>query len=76
MAIYGKTRKGNRGLRKVLFGVAHVAAKTHAAYLSAPHRRIAGCGMEQRALVAVAHTVLVIVYHPRCFAASSASATR
>ena len=59
----GKTRKGNRWLRQVLIEIAHVAAKTRDTYLTAQYRRIAARRGKKRALVAVAHTVLVIVYH-------------
>ncbi len=59
----GKTRKGNRWLRQALIEVAHVAARTRDTYLAAQYGRRAGRRGKQRALVAVAHTVLVIVYH-------------
>jgi transposase len=59
----GKTRKGNRWLRQVLIEIAHVAAKTRSTYLAAQYRRIAARRGKKRALVAVAHTVLVIIYH-------------
>jgi transposase len=59
----GKTRKGNRWLRQVLIEIAHVAAKTRGTYLAAQYRRIAARRGKKRALVAVAHTVLVIIYH-------------
>jgi transposase len=59
----GKTRKGNQALRQVLIQIAHVAAKTKGTYLAAQYRRIAARRGKKRALVALAHTVLVIVYH-------------
>jgi transposase len=59
----GKTRKGNRWLRQVLIEVAHVAAKTKDTYLAAQYRRIAARRGKKRALVALGHTILVIVYH-------------
>jgi transposase len=59
----GKTRKGNRWLRQVLIEIAHVATKTRATYLAAHYRRIAAQRGKKRALVAVAHTVLVVIYH-------------
>ncbi len=59
----GKTRKGNRWLRQVLIEIAHVAAKTRGTYLAAQYRRIAARRGKKRALVAVAHTILVIIYH-------------
>ena len=59
----GKTRKGNVWLRQVLIESAHVAAKTKDTYLAAQYRRIAARRGKKRALVALAHTILVIVYH-------------
>jgi transposase len=58
----GKTRKGSRWLRQVLVEIAHVAAKTKDTYLAAQYRRIAARRGKKRALVALGHTVLVIVY--------------
>ena len=43
--------------------MAHVASKTKDTYLAAQYRRIAARRGTKRALVAVAHTILVIVYH-------------
>lgn len=59
----GKTRKGNRWLRQVLVEAAHVAAKTKQTYLAAQYKRIAARRGKKRALLAVGHTILVIVYH-------------
>jgi transposase len=59
----GKTRKGNQALRQVLIQIAHVASKTKDTYLAAQYRRIAARRGKKRALVALGHTVLVIVYH-------------
>ncbi len=59
----GKTRKGNQALRQVLIEIAHVASKTKDTYLAAQYRRIAARRGKKRALVALGHTVLVIVYH-------------
>jgi transposase len=47
----------------VLVESAHVAAKTKATYLAAQYRRLAARRGKKRALVAVAHTILVMVYH-------------
>src|SRR5712692_8732346 len=41
----------------------HVAAKTRGTYLGAQYRRIAARRGKKRALVALAHTILLIVYH-------------
>jgi transposase len=59
----GKTRHGSAWVRQVLIEVAHVASKTKETYLAAQYRRIAARRGKKRALVAVAHTVLVIIYH-------------
>jgi transposase len=59
----GKTRKGRRWLRQVLVEAAHVAAKTKQTYLAAQYRRIAARRGKKRALIALGHTLLIIVYH-------------
>lgn len=59
----GKTRKGNPALRQALIQIAHVASKTKDTYLAAQYRRIAARRGKKRALVALGHTILVIVYH-------------
>jgi transposase len=59
----GKTRKGSRWLRQVLVEAAHVAAKTKGTYLAAQYRRIAARRGKKRALIALGHTILTIVYH-------------
>jgi transposase len=59
----GKTRKANPWLRQVLIEIAHVASKTKDTYLAAQYRRIAARRGKKRALVAVGHSILVIVYH-------------
>jgi transposase len=58
----GRTRKGNRWLRQVLVEIAHVASKTKNTYLAAQYKRIAARRGKKRALIAVGHTVLTIVY--------------
>ena len=58
----GKTRKGNRWLRQILVEIAHVASKTKHTYLAAQYRRIAARRGKKRALIAVGHTILTIVY--------------
>jgi len=60
--LHGKTRKGSRWLRQILVEIAHVASKTKNTYLAAPYRRIAARRGKKRALMAVGHTVLTIVY--------------
>jgi transposase len=58
----GKTRKGSRWLRQVLVEAAHVAAKTKQTYLAAQYQRIAARRGKKRALMALGHTILIIVY--------------
>jgi transposase len=58
----GKTRKGRRWLRQGLVEVAHVAAKTKQTYLAAQNQRIAARRGKKRALIALGHTILVVVY--------------
>ena len=59
----GKERKGNVWLRQVLIEIAHVASKTKDTYLAAQYRRIAARRGKKRALIALGHTILVIIYH-------------
>jgi len=59
----GKTRKGNVWLRQVLIEIAHVASRTKDTYLAAQYRRIAARRGKKRALVALGHTILVMIYH-------------
>jgi transposase len=59
----GKTRKGSRWLRQVLVEAAHVAAKTKQTYLAAQYQRIAARRGKKRALMALGHTILPIVYY-------------
>ena len=59
----GRTRKGNRALRRVLVQAAHAAARARRSYLGALYRRLAARRGKQRAAVAVAHAILTIAYH-------------
>ncbi len=59
----GRTRHGNTWLRTVLVQAAWAASHTKNTYLSAQFHRLVGRRGKKRALVAVAHTQLVIVYH-------------
>jgi len=58
----GRTRKGNRWLRTALMEAAHAAARTKNSYFSAQYRRLGSRRGKQKALVAVAHSILVIIY--------------
>jgi transposase len=59
----GSTGKGNAWLRTALVEAAHAAARTKGTYLAAQYKRIAARRGAGRAAVAVAHSILVIVYH-------------
>jgi transposase len=59
----GRTTKGNRWLRATLVQVAWAASHTKNTYLAAQYRRLAGRRGKKRALIAVGHTILVIIYH-------------
>jgi transposase len=58
-----RTTKGNRWLRRTLAEAAWAASRTKDSYLGAQYRRLAGRRGKKRALIAVAHSVLVIFYH-------------
>ncbi|HLP60464.1 MAG TPA: IS110 family transposase [Candidatus Deferrimicrobium sp.] len=59
----GKTTKGCRWLRATLGEMAWAASRTKGTYLSAQYRRIARRRGKKKAVVAVGHTMLVIIYH-------------
>jgi transposase len=59
----GKTRKGSPWLRKLLIEATHAAAHTKNTYLSAQYRRIASRRGAKIAMVAVGHSILVMIYH-------------
>ena len=59
----GKTRKGNLWLRRALIEAAHGAARTKEKYFAALYHRLAGRRGKKRALVAVAHSLVVTGYH-------------
>jgi transposase len=58
----GRTRKGSPWLRTALVEAAQAAARTRNTYLAAQYRRLAARRGAKRAAVAVAHTLLVIIY--------------
>jgi transposase len=58
----GKTRKGSPWLRAALIEAAWATSHTKG-YLGAQYRRLARRRGRKKALVAVAHSILVIVYH-------------
>ena len=58
----GKTRKGSKWLRRALTEAAQGAARTKNKYFAALYHRLAGRRGKKRALVAVAHSLLVTGY--------------
>lgn len=64
----GKRRRrritpGNRWLKRTLVQAAWAASHTKNTYLASQYRRLAGKRGRKRALVAVGHSILVVVYH-------------
>ena len=59
----GKTRKGNKLLRSTLVVCAHAAAKVKTSYFYAQYKRISAHRGKKRAAVAVAHSMLIAIYH-------------
>jgi transposase len=59
----GATRKGSPWLRACLVQAAHAAARTKGTYLAAQYRRLAARRGRAKAAIAVAHSILIIVYH-------------
>ncbi|MBV8381263.1 MAG: IS110 family transposase [Planctomycetaceae bacterium] len=59
----GGTTPGNRWLKSALVQSAWAAYRAKGTHLSRKFRRIAGNRGKKRAAVAVAHTLLVIIYH-------------
>jgi transposase len=59
----GRTRKGNVWLRTILVQAAQAAAHTKETALVARYRRIAARRGHKKAIVALAHALLVIIYH-------------
>ncbi len=58
----GKTTKGNRALVSALTQAAHAASRVKNSYLSAQYHRLAGRRGKKKAIMAVAHSILIIVY--------------
>lgn len=59
----GRTRQGNKVLKKLLVQMAHSAARTRDTYLSDQYHRLAARKGSKRAAIAVAHSILVIAWH-------------
>ena len=58
-----RTGHGNRWLRSALTQVAWGAVHTKGTYLSALYHRLAARRGGKRAIIAVAHAILTIIYH-------------
>jgi transposase len=61
--IRNRTGKGNRWLRRALGEAAWAASHAKDSYFAAQFRRIAARRGNKRALIAVAHSLLVTIYH-------------
>jgi transposase len=59
----GRTPPGNRALRTILVQAAWAASHTKNTYLASLYHRLAGRRGKKRAIVAVAHSILVSAYH-------------
>jgi transposase len=59
----GTTRQGHRPLRAILTQLAHAAVQTTGTSLSALYQRLAARRGKKRAIIAVAHAIMVSVFH-------------
>ncbi|MGO9018404.1 MAG: IS110 family transposase [Syntrophobacteraceae bacterium] len=59
----GKTTKGSKWLRDALAQAAWAASNTKNSYFYAQYRRLAGRRGKKRAVIAVAHSLLTVIYH-------------
>jgi len=59
----GKTRKGNQWLRRAMMEAAWAASHTKDTYLNSQYRRLVTRRGKKKAIVAVAHSIMVIAYH-------------
>jgi transposase len=57
-----RTRTGNRSLKRVLVEAAYASVRVKDTYLSAQYHRLVGRRGKRRAILAVAHSILVIAY--------------
>jgi transposase len=58
-----RTRKGNRWLRRALAEAAWAASRVKTSYFRAQFRRLAARRGQKRALLAVGHSLLEVIYH-------------
>jgi transposase len=59
----GRTREGNQALQQALCEAAWAASRTKGTYLATLYHRLAARRGKKRAIVAVAHSILVSAYH-------------
>jgi transposase len=59
----GRVRKGNQWLRRYLIEASWAAVQKRGTYLSALYHRLVPRRGKKKAIVAVAHTLLVMIYH-------------
>ncbi|HMA35573.1 MAG TPA: IS110 family transposase [Chloroflexia bacterium] len=59
----GKTRPGNKWVRTLLIQAARGAVRTKGSYFAAQYRRLVPRLGDKRAIVAVAHAIIVAIYH-------------
>jgi transposase len=59
----GRTAKGNRWCRRALTEAGWAASRTKKSYFAALYRRLAGRRGKKRAIVAVAHSMVVAIFH-------------
>lgn len=59
----GRTRKGNMSLKAALTQAAISASRTKGTYFNAMYHRLAARRGKNKAIVAVAHAILVTIYH-------------
>ncbi len=59
----GKARKGNPWVRLLLVQAVHAAVHSKNTYLAAQYHRLASRRGAKKAALAVAHSLLVIIYH-------------
>jgi transposase len=60
---HGRTTKGNKTLKSILTQCAQAAKNVKGSYFSAQYQRIAARRGKNRATVAVAHSMLIAIYH-------------
>jgi len=59
----GKTKPGNQALKTILSQAAWAASRTKNTYLSAQYRQLVRRRGKKRAIIAVAHSIIISAYH-------------